>query len=380
MDFLIAPTPVNTPKIKAEKSLQPADTGPDDQDSFGKVLQDEEKKNAMEAEALMMAMLQKPQTTPLKMPALSGGEGGNVGLPAAAATPQLVLQVMQSVDLQTLVANGALLDPGAVEGENSIDFVSLLSEAAEDSAGEPLNLREWAQLQSKTQVQAGDIEGVQADAEKTQRINQVTRAFVQEAQAVPTQVQAVETGKEFLTKGVTVQSEENQTVVKQENPVPNPAMLGLDALTQSKMNSIEPARLAEAQPRLLLNQVSEQVQAMWQQGNTSLHFQLHPEDLGKIDIRLTHTSQGLGVSVQTDQASTGKLLEAHLDQLRQSLQSAGIQLANLQVGHHQQQAQRQPWQTGKPNHHGSRNAEVGKEDLPVNVKQIRTLNGIDYRV
>jgi flagellar hook-length control protein FliK len=380
MEFIIAPTPAKTPATRAEKSVQPADTGSDDQVNFGKVLQDEEKKNAMEAEALMMAMLQKPQTSPLNMPALSGVEGGNVGLPAAAASPQLVLQVIQSVDLQTLAANGAQLDPGAVEGEISIDFVSLLGEAAEDSAGEPLNLREWAQLQSKTQVQTGDVEGVQVDAEKTQRIDQVTRAFVQEAQAVPTQVQAVETGKEFLTKAVTVQSEENQTVVKQENPVPNPAMLGLDTLSQSKMNSIEPARLAEAQPRLLLNQVSEQVQAMWQQGNTSLHLQLHPKDLGKIDIRLTHTSQGLGVSVQTDQASTGKLLEAHLDQLRQSLQSAGIQLANLQVGQHQQQAQRQPWQTGKPNHHGSRNAEGGREDLPVGVKQIRTSNGIDYRV
>ena len=45
------------------------------------------------------------------------------------------------------------------------------------------------------------------------------------------------------------------------------------------------------------------------------------------------------MSFITDQASTGQLMESQVNQLRQSLKDAGVQLANLNINQHGQSNQ-----------------------------------------
>lgn len=81
----------------------------------------------------------------------------------------------------------------------------------------------------------------------------------------------------------------------------------------------------------MVSQILNRMDGEIQQGRSSMRIQLHPHDLGSIDIRVTRNEQGITVSMTADQASTGRLLEAQADQLRQSLNQAGVQLSNLDI-------------------------------------------------
>lgn len=96
--------------------------------------------------------------------------------------------------------------------------------------------------------------------------------------------------------------------------------------------SPEPARLAEAQTTDILRQITRQMDQLSQSGRTTIRMQLSPQDLGQIELKITTTQQGVGVTLLADNASTGKMLETQVAQLRQNLADAGVQISNLQVG------------------------------------------------
>ena len=96
----------------------------------------------------------------------------------------------------------------------------------------------------------------------------------------------------------------------------------------------EPARLAEAQTTNILQQITNQLDGLVRSGRQTLHLQLNPQDLGTIDMKVTHTQQGVSVSLMAENGATGKLLETQLGQLRQTLMEAGVQINQLHVGVH----------------------------------------------
>jgi flagellar hook-length control protein FliK len=100
----------------------------------------------------------------------------------------------------------------------------------------------------------------------------------------------------------------------------------------SGTQSIEPARLAEAHTIDLIGQISRQMENMTQSGKNTYRLQLYPQDLGQIDMKITSTSHGVGVSLVAENAATGKMLEGQLNQLRQNLTDAGVQVTNLHIG------------------------------------------------
>ncbi len=111
----------------------------------------------------------------------------------------------------------------------------------------------------------------------------------------------------------------------------------------------EPARLAEAQSTEILRQISRQVAGSPNSGSQTIRIQLHPEDLGQIELRITSSSQGTHVSLIADQAGTGKLLETHIAQLKQTLSDAGVQMADVHVGQQApQQSFRDPQSSQNP--------------------------------
>lgn len=145
----------------------------------------------------------------------------------------------------------------------------------------------------------------------------------------------------------------------------------------------EPARLAEAQTTEILRQISRQIAGSSSNGSQTIRIQLHPEDLGQIELRITSSSQGTQVSLIADQAGTSKLLETHIAQLKQTLSDAGVQMANVHVG---QQAPQQSFRDPQSNQSSPRHNtnydnrnKMGTDEIVSN--QSRSNNSlVDYRI
>lgn len=81
----------------------------------------------------------------------------------------------------------------------------------------------------------------------------------------------------------------------------------------------------------VIRQITQKIENMTQNGPSSLKIELHPLDLGSIEIRLVRNQQGVSVTFLAEQPGTGRLLSEQADQLRQSLMDAGVQLSNLNI-------------------------------------------------
>ncbi|MHB8073739.1 flagellar hook-length control protein FliK [Desulfosporosinus fructosivorans] len=77
--------------------------------------------------------------------------------------------------------------------------------------------------------------------------------------------------------------------------------------------------------------VREQVM-LKQQALKQLDIQLHPADLGKIQISLRWESGQVHMQVQASEAATGQLLQNQLSDLRQNLMNQGVNCGSLQMG------------------------------------------------
>lgn len=95
--------------------------------------------------------------------------------------------------------------------------------------------------------------------------------------------------------------------------------------------SSELARLAEAHAPDFLPQVQRGLEALTHAGQATLRLQLEPEHLGRLDLQLTTSAEGVRVSIVTDQPMASRLLETHLADLRQTLTDAGLTIAGLSV-------------------------------------------------
>jgi flagellar hook-length control protein FliK len=100
-----------------------------------------------------------------------------------------------------------------------------------------------------------------------------------------------------------------------------------------------PAVQVDPMAREVIEQITSQMKARIKSGETSISMKLNPEKLGGIEVQMTHNAQGISVSFITEQASTGQLIESQVNQLRQSLKDAGVQLANLSISQHGQSNQ-----------------------------------------
>ncbi|GAP11970.1 flagellar hook-length control protein [Bellilinea caldifistulae] len=135
----------------------------------------------------------------------------------------------------------------------------------------------------------------------------------------------------------------------------------------------------------VVRQIASQMEASIQQGRSSLRVQLHPQELGGIDIRFASSSQGVHVTVYAEQASTGRLLEAQLNQLRQSLTEAGVNLAQLNIHHENPSHQPQGGFQGhspRSRSFGGRETEQGSGSFiePAERWQNLSVSGVDYRI
>jgi hypothetical protein len=81
-----------------------------------------------------------------------------------------------------------------------------------------------------------------------------------------------------------------------------------------------------------VQQLVRAVDLLVRMDQSSMRVQLYPESLGRIEVRITQGPQGTGVLMVAEQPQTERLLLTSLNELRQSLAQAGVQLAELAIG------------------------------------------------
>jgi flagellar hook-length control protein FliK len=172
----------------------------------------------------------------------------------------------------------------------------------------------------------------------------------------------------------------NELAAQQKAAVPPPAA-GSTVTAQTLPGA--QVKTMEARGQEIANQIAQQVEMAANQGRGTLRIQLHPEDLGRIDLRLTHSAQGLIVTMIADRASTGQALSNQADLLRQALSEAGIQLSNLNISQQGSQQNNQtgwqPPQTNPQPFRSQASKEVSTQQNLTEGKQVSS-SGIDYRI
>jgi flagellar hook-length control protein FliK len=167
-----------------------------------------------------------------------------------------------------------------------------------------------------------------------------------------------------------------------QSPAANPLKSALDV-----KGTVPSTGLPEnIQPADVIQQIMRQMNARLQSEPTSMHLQLNPKELGFIDVQMVRSAQGVSVSFITEQASTGRLLETQINNLRQSLTDSGIQLSSVNINQ-----QGQPGQQGGSfkqtplfTQYVNRGA-VESETRAENASKLQTNQGtglqmVDYRV
>jgi hypothetical protein len=89
--------------------------------------------------------------------------------------------------------------------------------------------------------------------------------------------------------------------------------------------------LSETRAPDFLPQVQRGLEALTHAGQATLRLQLEPEHLGRLDLQLTTSTEGVRVSIVADHPIASHLLETHLADLRQTLTDAGLTIAGLSV-------------------------------------------------
>ncbi len=369
MDFMIVSTSKPAASSDASKAAQPKNGRGADEADFDAVLRQEEEKMSSEAEALMLAMLAKPQTNAVSdqtKGAVSAGSSLPDGL-AAAVTEQVDgvgTSQSKTADLIQTEVTSATQEKTAqaaknLEGSAPISFQEISSEAVD------------------LQDVEIDPKMIKAEAEAQQRTDQVSKAVVEAKAPSKGNEIKIDSG-EGLSQPDSATQKQTETTAKEMEFT----KVQVDQITKSNPMS-EPARMAEALPRQTIHQLSEQIEMLIQQGRSSLRLQLSPEHLGRIDIRLVNSGHGMGVTVLTEQAETGKLLQAQLDQLRQTLQEAGIQLSHLNVGQHPHSSHN-AWQTQDQKRRfltrTTQGAALDRVETQPKPLHLRTETGVDYRI
>jgi flagellar hook-length control protein FliK len=218
--------------------------------------------------------------------------------------------------------------------EDAKPVIADQSVAAEEKPDEPINPSRMEMATSvKSEAPVRDsgklnpnISVAQPDGELNGKVESVPIEQVSISKPVASKTVEKSTAQEPLKTAEPVQ------VQAPPGEPPGQVEIRPTGLETSPTQTMEPARLAEAQTTNILGQITRQMDGLIQSGRNSIRIQLNPQDLGQIDLKITSTHQGVGVTMIAENNATGKLLENQMNQLRQTLTDAGIQIANLHIG------------------------------------------------
>jgi len=146
--------------------------------------------------------------------------------------------------------------------------------------------------------------------------------------------------------------------------------------------SYEPARLAEAPKAETISQISNQIESMVKANRSSIRVQLYPEELGHIDLRIVSNRNGVGVTMVADKSTTQEVLRSEMNLLKQSIEQAGIQLSDLNIGQGQSSGQQQLAEERRgQNRFSYKSGEINNQELDgKNNNVILQTSVVDYKV
>jgi len=153
---------------------------------------------------------------------------------------------------------------------------------------------------------------------------------VQEAQK-PIEDHSVQAATAGSTTTGNLKKDGSEAAAKPDNLPPVSSGLEKTGFTEAN-KSVEPARLAEARAPQLMSQILDGLETLVKNKNVMMRLQLYPDELGHIELKVVSNSQGLGIYLRADQITTQQLLESQLSLLRQTLATAGLNPAQIDIG------------------------------------------------
>lgn len=144
---------------------------------------------------------------------------------------------------------------------------------------------------------------------------------VKEAERVENTASKNEIVKE-LPRQQTVEANKLSTDHKLNNvdAMAEKAKLFTEARTQETVKVIQAAEI--------VNEISRFVQKNEKQ---SMTFQLHPENLGKVQLRVDVQENKINTYIEVENTQVKQAIQSNIDNLKQNLQNAGMQLNNVNV-------------------------------------------------
>lgn len=139
----------------------------------------------------------------------------------------------------------------------------------------------------------------------------------------------------------------------------------------------------------ILSQINDQldIKKLQEEGTTKVNIVLKPENLGKINLELVNSKEGLTARMTTDNAQVKELLTKSLDSLKDSLSNQGVNINNVTVK--VEETQKQPndmfsFDDGQPqgeNQEFSNNAHKQNQgEFFFDEKSERTIAGSDTKI
>jgi flagellar hook-length control protein FliK len=103
-----------------------------------------------------------------------------------------------------------------------------------------------------------------------------------------------------------------------------PVDITANAAAQPAANTA-PQPATNVHPGEVVNQIAQQVDLYRLPGNKGVRIQLHPEDLGGVQVTLKYATGGnLELHISVEHAATGALVQAGIGQLRNALATQGF--------------------------------------------------------
>lgn len=104
---------------------------------------------------------------------------------------------------------------------------------------------------------------------------------------------------------------------------------------------------------------------------------LTPDDMGRLTIKLDHTTQGPAFTLTAERAETQEIIRRHLDQLQQQFRAMGIENATFSFG---DQGDGPAGQSAKSHREDIAKQKADDSEQIVQIRQLSTNSGLDIRI
>jgi flagellar hook-length control protein FliK len=354
-------------KSDAEKPADPAPQPESSAKSAEKPAADEANEDTPLKQALLAAMVALANSAAPAQPVVvvSDAEKNAASQAADAAAAALALQVEAAPVAETQLPSATPTQSDAAQDAKSAQFSDLLKAQAKSEA------------EAKPEAQAKvAVETAPAAAQPLITVVDGTKLAAAKS--------AIEAFADQLKPEV-----EKPPATAEKPVVAQPSLVDLGqvkAATTTNVNEL--ARLSEAHsnsPLPMVTQIQQGVETLTKSGQTSLRLQLNPEALGRVDLRLTTSADGVHVSLTADLSATGNLLERHAQELRQALSDSGLTVAGLSIGFNLGQGKSSTafeWHPPTSGHTATAGLGLALDPELDAIAPLRTLDAgrVDYRI